>query len=382
MSFSETIRTKRFRSNALQIAFVMALTALIGWLFANAASNLESRGIAGGFAFLDRAARFPVSESVLVYKPTDTFAWAFAVGIANTLYITLIVSFLATIIGVWVGLARTSTRPILRRGSAAYVDFMRNTPLIVQLLFWYAAITVGLPTVQAAFSPVSNVFVSNRGINLPAIVANGSILPFAIVSVCVLASLTWAAAPKLHVLSSERFLRWRFVPAALLLPLLGWAFLSAGFSVVKPTLGRFNYGGGLAMSPEFISIVFGLTLYSIAFIAEIARAGISSVSTGQWEAARSLGLKESDVRGMIVMPQALRLMIPPMTNQYISILKNSTLAMVVGYPDILFVAATTINQTGQAIEGTIIIMLIFLSVSVSASFALNLYSNYLGRAGK
>ena len=304
-----------------QVAVVLAIVAFLGWLFHNVTTNLARRGIMMGFDFLDRAARFPISESVLDYSPVDSFARAFLVGITNTLFISLLVIVCSTALGFLVALGRRSPHPLALGVATTYVETARNTPLVVQLLFWYAVVTFGLPPVAEALNPLPGVYLTERGLYFPRI-----------------------------------------------------TFSDATFALEYPTLGRFNFMGGLTLTPEFVAILLGLTLYSTAFVAEIIRGGIDAISRGQWEAGRALGLDERQTLRLIVMPQALRVIIPPMTSQYINIIKNSTLALVVGYPELNFVTATSINQTGQAIEGIAILMLTFLMVSAAASLLMNWYN--------
>ncbi|MBA3895860.1 MAG: ABC transporter permease subunit [Sphingomonadaceae bacterium] len=320
---------RRFtRSDAAQLAVLAAVGALIAWLVENASHNLASRGITSGFGFLSRAARFPISESLLSYSPVDSFAWALAVGLGNTLLLSVIVALLSTVLGLPLALGRRSRNPVVSGLATTFVDVVRNTPLIVQLLFFYSVLIFALPGPGAALHPLPGVFLTNRGLYLPWITSVG---------------------------------RW---------------------ALDLPRTGRFNFSGGIALSPEFAAIVTGLTLYSTAFAAEIIRTGIEAVPRGQWEAARALGLPERRLFRLVVTPQALRVIVPPMTSQYINIIKNSTLALVVGYPDLSFVIATTINQTGQAVEGVTILVVIFLSISFSASAAMNAYNRRLALVGR
>ncbi|MBY0511952.1 MAG: ABC transporter permease subunit [Rhodospirillaceae bacterium] len=315
------VRDARVRSAAFQTVVAVAAIALVWWLAHNTINNLAQRGITVGFDFLGRAARFPISESVLPYSSVDTFAWAFVVGLGNTLFASALIIVLATLLGFATALARRSRNPLARGIGAAFVETMRNTPLVVQLLFWYAMVTLGLPHPHDALNPLPGVYLTDRGLYIP-----------------------W---PRIADFS---------------------------FAMEYPTLGRFNYSGGLALTPEFTAMLVGLVFYSAAFVGEIIRGGIDAVARGQWEAGRALGLPESLVLRRIIMPQALRVIIPPMTSQYINIVKNTTLALVVGYPDIAFVTATTINQTGQAVEGILLLMIVFLVISIGGSLLMNWYN--------
>jgi len=277
-------------------------------------ANLEERRIASGFGFLGREAGFEIGESAFLrYSASDSYLRALIVGLTNTLAVAVIGIVLSTLLGTFIGLARLAKNFLLRTLSAGYVEFIRNVPLLVQLFFWYAVITEGMPGPREALSPLPGVFLSNRGIFFPS------------------------------------------------------------FSGV-PELQGFNFVGGLAVSPEFAALLIGLVTYTAGFIAEIVRAGILAVDRGQGEAAHALGLTRAQATRLIVLPQALRVIIPPMTSQYLNLTKNSSLAVAIGYPDLVSIANTTMNQTGQAIEGIAIIMAVYLTISLSISAFMNWYN--------
>jgi general L-amino acid transport system permease protein len=286
----------------------------LAWLVHNAAANLDNRRIASGFSFLGREAGFQISESpFLRYSASDTYLEALFVGLANTLRVSLIGILAATLLGATVGVFRLSKNFLLRTLAAAYVEFIRNSPLLVQLFFWYALITEGLPAPREALQPLPGVFLTNRGVYFP--------LPGNV-----------------------------------------------------PVLEGFNFAGGIVVTPEFAALLVGLSIYTAAFIAEIVRAGVLAVSRGQWEAAFAIGLTRAQALRRVVMPQALRVIIPPAASQYLNIAKNSSLAVAIGYPDLVSVANTAINQTGQAIEGVAIIMAVYLTISLSISAFMNWYN--------
>jgi general L-amino acid transport system permease protein len=318
------LRAPATRSVVFQAAIGLLAVLVVLWLAHNTAANLAARGITLGFDFLWRSARFPISQSVLPYAPTDRFAWAFVVGLANTLYASLVIIVSATVLGFVVALGRRARHPLANGVATTFVEAVRNTPLVVQLLFWYALFTEGLPHPSVALNPLTGVFFTNRGLYFPALHFDAN-APF--------------------------FLR-----------------------VDQPELGTFNFAGGLEITPEFAAMFLGLVIYSTAFIAEIVRGGIEAVGVGQWEAGRALGLSDRQTLRNVVIPQALRVTIPPLTCQYINIVKNTTLALVVGYPDLALVTATTINQTGQAVEGILILMLVFLTISLAASWLMNWFN--------
>ena len=376
-NLSARLYDSRTRQILLQALLLTVVAGGVGWLVHNTASNLHERGITGGFGFLERAARFPIAESIIAYRPTDSFGWAFLVGLGNTLFLAVTVALTATLLGLGVALARRSAHPLTSGAATVYVEAMRNTPLVVQLLFWYALVTLGLPNIHAAFTPIDGVILADRGLYLPRPMILGHTGPFLAAVLLGLAGFVavwrYGRAQRLRTGIPNHYGR---IGALSALLLVGLAWASSGLSLVldRPVIGRFNATGGMGLSPEFTAVFAGLLLYSAAFIGEIIRGGIDAVDKGQWEAGRALGLEEGKILRLIIIPQALRVIIPPMTSQYINITKNTTLALAVGYPDIALVAATTINQTGQAVEGIVILMLVFLTLSITASLFMNWYN--------
>lgn len=365
------------RALQLQWAIVGLVGACIAFAWYNASTNLARRNITGGFEFLGHAARFPISESLLNYSPTDTFGWAFLVGLTNTLFLSVVIGASATVLGLIVGLARRSRHPLVYGLAMAFVELLRNTPLVVQLLFWYALVTVGLPPSHDAFNAAPGVFLTDRGLFVPQIQIIGNV---GLLTIAVLVTLAAVMAAtrygyRLHLRTGKPNHYGRIATGMGLAALLAvWTLGRFSIAVEQPTLERFNFSGGMTLTPEFVALALGLVLYSTAFTAEIIRGGIDAISKGQWEAGRAIGLSERHTLRLVIIPQALRVIIPPMTSQYINIVKNTTLALIVGYPDIAFVTATTINQTGQAIEGIAILMLVFLTISVLGSILMNAYN--------
>lgn len=364
----------RLRGWAVQIALAGGLIALVVWIGGNTAQNLSERGIRTGLDFLSRPARFPISESVIRYDPSDSFFWAYVVGVANTLWISFVTILGATVLGLGVGLARRSVHPLLSRIAMVFVTIMRNVPLIVQLLFWYGITTSVFPPPRDAFNPVPGVFLSLRGVYAPSLVAGAGTAVMMAVYGVVLAGFVGFA---------RRLLR-QGVRKRVLLPCLIFALIASGALLNKvfgmpitlqfPELTGLNYRGGIHFTPEFAAIIFGLTLYTSAFIGEIIRGGIGAIGKGQWEGARALGLSEHHIMFRIILPQALRVIIPPMTSQYLSTVKNTTLAVAVGYPELGLVVNTVINQTGQALESILIMLGVYLSISLSVSLFMNWYN--------
>jgi general L-amino acid transport system permease protein len=346
------------------------------WIAGNTAGNLAKRSMAVGFEFLGRSARFPISESVLPYSPTDHFGWALLVGLGNTLFLSAIACVGATALGFLLALGRRSGNALLYGLSSGLVDVIRNTPLVVQLLFWYGLVTVSLPDVHKAIG-LGDVVLCNRGLFLPAISIAGPTAAWLV---------GWAilAGGAIVLLSVRRDRRKSLLigAAAMVLAVAVWIAGGERFGLDRPHLLAFNYDGGFRLTPEFAALFAGLLLYSSVFVCEIFRGGIAAIGKGQWEAGRALGLGERRTLWMIVLPQAMRIVIPPMTTQYLSIIKNTTLALVVGYPDISMVVATTINQTGQALEGVGILVTVFLGVSLAASIAMTVLNRRMAFASK
>jgi general L-amino acid transport system permease protein len=370
---------ERFRNIVYQVLVVAAVAALLGWLWSNTRYNLEVRRIATGWDFLWREAGLPIGEHLIDYDPADTYFRALLVGVLNTLKVALTGIVLATILGTLLGIARLSRNWMLAKFASSYVEVVRNLPLLLQLLFWYSLLQ-GLPGPRQAINPVTGVFLSNRGLKLPYVhwetAHSWALLAF---GTGILA--TWLyrrAARAKQMRDGQPRPVWPVGLTLLLgLPLLVWAALGAPFTPDVPELRGFNFRGGLDVSPEFFALLLGLTLYTAGFIAEIVRAGILAVSQGQWEAAQALGLPRGRVMNLIVLPQAMRVIIPPMTSQFLNITKNSSLAVAIGYQDIVSIANTTLNQTGQAIEGIAIIMLVYLTISLSISLFMNWYNKHI-----
>ncbi|WP_431272065.1 amino acid ABC transporter permease [Dankookia sp. P2] len=367
---------ERVRAIVWQVLVVGVIGAIVWWLWSNTVHNLEVRRIATGFGFLGREAGLPIAESLIEYSPTDTYLRALTVGLLNTLKVAVVGIVLATVLGTLIGIARLSKNWLLAKIAAVYVEVIRDLPLLLQLLFWYALLQ-GLPGPRQALQPVGGVFLSNRGLKLPWIEWQDA-HSFALIAFLLGAVGTWlyrrAAIAKRMQDGRPRAVWPVAVGAMLVLPLAVWAALGAPWTIDWPALRGFNFRGGISMSPEYFALLLGLTLYTAGFIAEIVRAGILAVPHGQWEAAQALGLHPGQVLRQIVLPQALRVIVPPMTSQYLNITKNSSLAVAIGYQDIVSIANTTLNQTGQAIEGIAIIMLVYLTISLSISFFMNWYN--------
>lgn len=365
------------RSILYQALAVGAVALVIWYLVSNTLANLAARKIASGFAFLDREAGFGILQALIDYAPTSTYLDALVVGTLNTLFVALSGIILATLLGALIGIGRLSHNWLIARLCSGYVETLRNVPLAVQLFFWYALIKENLPSVRQAFHPLPGVFLSQRGLVVP--VPKDDPM-HAVILVVLLAGIVASVAlgrwaKRRQAATGQPFpIVWAAAGLVVGLPLLAFAAAGAPLALDVPELRGFNFRGGATLLPEFVTLLLGLTTYTASFIAEIVRSGILAVSPGQTEAASALGLSRGLTLRLVVLPQALRVIVPPMISQYLNLTKNSSLAILVGYPDIVSVANTTLNQTGQAIEGIAIIMAVFLTISLGISGLLNWYN--------
>jgi len=364
------------RGILIQAALLFSVVALGWWLWSNAQVNMAARGLQFGFGFLERSAGIPIGESMIAYTPADTYRRALTVGLLNTLRVAIIGCVMCTVFGVMLGLARLSTNPLLRGLTGGYIELIRNTPLVLQLVFWHA-VMLQMPSVRQALHPLPGVFVSQRGLNIPALLDEPALWTFLFAALAGMIG-WWALLRReraRQTATGER--RPTILPGLAMLLGFPALALAAGFvpTVEWPVLAGFNFEGGLALSPEFFALLVGLVVYTSAFVAEIVRSGIQSVHAGQWEAARALGLSGGRIMRLVILPQSLRVIIPPMTSQYLNLTKNSSLAVVIGYPDLVSVANTSINQTGQAIEVITIFMAVYLILSLTTSGLMNWYNS-------
>jgi general L-amino acid transport system permease protein len=366
-----SLRDEKIKGLIWQVVVVGITVAVVAWLWSNTSHNLAVRRISTGFAFLGREAGMPIVDTWLPYSPKDTYFWAFIVGIVNTLRVAVIGIVLATVLGTIVGIARLSSNWLLSRVAAVYVE-------VLQLLFWYVLMQ-GLPGARAAWNPLDGVFLSNRGLVLPSIpLGTGQLWVLLTLLLALIAFyLLWRHLIAQQMQDGRVRRAWPYALALLMIPVaVSWS-LGVSWAVTMPELRGFNFVGGWTLSPEYFSLLIALVTYTSAFIAEIVRSGIQAVSRGQWDAALALGLRRSFVLRQIVLPQALRVIIPPMTSQYLNLTKNSSLAVAIGYQDIVSIANTTLNQTGQAIDAIALIMLVFLTISLSISLFMNWYNAHI-----
>jgi general L-amino acid transport system permease protein len=357
---------------------VLAMVGLLGYyLVSNTLANLERQAIATGFGFLEKEASFEIGESIIPYSAANNYLRALLVGVLNTLLISFIGIVLTVILGTIIGILRLSTNWLVSRLAAVYIEVFQDIPVLLQLFFWYALFYEVLPSPRQALSPFHGVFMSNRGLVIAIPEYTPAYLNMAVAFIvgCLVVSFLCRWARKRQAKTGRSFPIFRTsVGILIVLPILAWLAGGAPTTMSVPQLKGFNFHGGLTISPEFSALLMGLVLYTAAFVAEVVRAGIQSVSKGQKEAAMSIGLRPAQVLNLVILPQALRVIIPPLTSQMLNLTKNSSLAVAIGYPDFVSVAGTAINQTGQAIEGVAMIMIVYLCLSLSTSAFMNWYN--------
>jgi general L-amino acid transport system permease protein len=367
----------RTRSILYQVG-VLVMVGLLGYyLVSNTLANLEKQSIATGFGFLEKEASFEIGESVISYSAADNYARALMVGVLNTLLVSFIGIVLTVILGTIIGVLRLSTNWLVSKLAAVYIEVFQDIPVLLQLFFWYAFFYEVLPAPRQALSPFDGVFMSNRGLvfAIPEADPVHTYMAIAFLSACCLAYFLRRWAHRRQARTGQPFPIFRVALGMIIgFPLAVWLAGGAPTAMSVPQLKGFNFQGGLNVSPEFTALLLGLVLYTAAFVAEVVRAGIQSVSKGQTEAAMSIGLKPTQVLNLVILPQALRVIIPPLTSQMLNLTKNSSLAVAIGYPDFVSVAGTAINQTGQAIEGVAMIMIVYLCFSLSTSAFMNWYN--------
>ena len=368
-----------------QIIFVVGVVLLAGILYTNMLRGLRGLGLTLNLDFLNDEAGFGIAEGI-AYEPSDTYLRAFWVGVVNTIRVSVIGIACATILGLVVGIARLSSNWLVRNLAAIYVECFRNIPLLLQILFWYTAVILQLPSVRQSFAFFGSVFINQRGIYLPSpqptsgmkiwlgYLAGGFILALILYLV---------QLRKLRQMEQPGFPAKWALPTFLLVAIMGW-FLTPGkpFTLELPALRGFNFDGGIYLSPEFCALLIGLVIYTGAFIAEVVRSGIQSVATGQREAAKAIGLNEFQTLRLIILPQAFRVIAPPLTSQYLNLTKNSSLAVAIGFPDLFNVGNTVMNQTGQSIPIFGMIMLSYLTISLTTSAYMNWYNRRINRIGR
>jgi general L-amino acid transport system permease protein len=363
------------------ILYQVMVVCLVGfagyYLASNTMANLERQSIATGFGFLGKEASFEIGESLISYSAANNYLRALVVGVLNTLLVSFFGIVLTVVLGTLIGVARLSTNWLLSKLSGLYIELFQDIPILLQLFFWYALFYEVLPAPRQAIHPFGGLFICNRGMFFAVPAAHPAhkymALAFLIGVGIVFFFRRWA---RLRQDKTGQHLPVFSMSLTILvgLPLIAWMVMGAPIQMTVPELKGFNFSGGLSVSPEFSALLLGLALYTAAFVAEIVRAGIQAVNKGQTEAAMAIGLKPGQILKLVILPQALRVIIPPLTSQMLNLIKNSSLAVAIGYPDFVSVAGTLINQTGQAIEGVALIMLVYLTISLATSTFMNWYN--------
>jgi general L-amino acid transport system permease protein len=371
-------RNVRVLTILAQVVFLVLVALIARWLYSNVTSGLQRIGAGTGYGFMNQSAGFAIGVTPIPYTPQDSYWRALQVGIVNTLIATVTGIALATVVGILMGIAQLSSNWLIAKLAQAYVAIFRNTPLLVQLFFWYLAVFLRLPRVQEAVALPGPIYLSNRGVSMVGLVANETLG-------------TWLAFVAGGVLAGGAAWYWlkrrqertgqpspRFLIALLIAVLaaaIGYMLLSPGpLALSIPERRGLNFRGGAYMAPEYAALLVGLVIYTGTFIAENVRAGIQGISKGQKEAARALGLSPGQSMRLVILPQALRIIIPPTTNQYLNLAKNTSLAIAIGFPDLFNVARTISNQTGQVIQLIGLIMVCYLAISLATSLLMNLYN--------
>ncbi|WP_102504568.1 amino acid ABC transporter permease [Salinivibrio kushneri] len=372
------IYSPAFRSILFQVLSLIAIAAFLYSIVSNTQANLEARGITTGFDFLSEKAGFNISMSLIEYSGSDTYGRTFFVGLLNTVLVSFLGIVLASVLGFIVGVARLSSNWLIKKVASAYIEIFRNIPLLLQIFFWYFAVLQTLPSPRNSLSLGEAIFLNVRGLYVPSIGFNPEgyfLLGTLILGVCftVIAHL-WGKTYQAHTGKQVPMGRVALM-LCIVVPAVVFLFSSSPVTVNMPVLKGFNFSGGITVIPELVALLLALSIYTAAFIAEIVRSGINSVSDGQKEAALSLGIGPVKTLKLIVIPQAMRVIVPPLTSQYLNLTKNSSLAMAIGYPDLVSVfAGTTLNQTGQAIEIIAMTMAVYLTLSLATSLVMNVYN--------
>ncbi|NDW04179.1 amino acid ABC transporter permease [Jiella pacifica] len=378
VSGSSILNNPTVRSIVIQVSLIVFLVGFTWWIIDNTARNLAAANIASGFDFLWSRAGFDIAITPIAYTSNETYGEAIVIGILNTLIISAAGIALATILGFVVGIGRLSGNFLIRMLSTVYVEIFRNIPPLLVILFWYFGVLSVLSGPRGLEESPIGIYLTNRGLQIPSIIFGAlAWASFAAFVVGIVAAIVIAQRNKKHQLATgeRKPILWTALALILGLPIL--VFIVTGVPAVLefPTANRFNLAGGIQIRPEFIALWLALSIYTGAFIAEIVRAGIMSVSKGQNEAASALGLRRGQALRLVVVPQAFRVIIPPLTSQYLNLTKNSSLGLAVGYPELVAVGSTVLNQSGQSIEIVCIWMAVYLTISLSVSFFMNWFNS-------
>jgi general L-amino acid transport system permease protein len=371
-------RDERVLKGIVQVVSAVAVIGFVVFFVGNVIQAANDRGLSLGYDFMNESAGFPLAESVIPYDESRSFAYAFLVGILNTLKAALVGVVLATLLGTVTALARLSTNWLVSKIASAYIETIRNIPLLVQLLIWYEAVFKRLPLVRESIQWPGPIYLSQRGLYLPSPVPTSTFDTWAVVLIVgIVLSAILRFVLRRYQLQTGRTTYPVLTAIVVLvgLPALGWVLVGKSPLVSDlPVLGKFNFSGGMQLTPEYAAVLAGLVVYTGAFIAEVVRAGILAVDRGQFEAARAVGLSNLQVLRLVVFPQAMRVIVPPLISQYLNLTKNSSLAVVVGYPDLFFVGRTMINQAGRAVPVFLMVMATYLFTSLTTSILMNIYN--------
>ena len=372
-----TWRSQAFRGVVYQVVAVLLLAAAAAYLWSNTLANMRARGIQSGFDFITQPAGFAIGETIVPFDAAESYGKAYLVGLSNTLRVALVGIVAATVLGTLVGVGRLSRNLLVRSLCGAYVEVTRNVPLLLQLFIWYFALTEFLPPIEEALQPLAGLFFSKNGLQFPLPVwepGHGGTVAGGVAGLAALALWRRVARTRFEATGQA----WPVVLPGLALlalgALAGWLLGGAPSGLDVPEKTEINVVGGGAVTPEYLTVLLGLTVYTAGYIAEVVRAGVQSVAYGQIEAAASLGLSRGQSLRLVQLPQALRVIIPPLTSQYLNLTKNSSLAVAVGYPDLVSISATSLNQTGRAIECIALVMACYLTLSLLTSALMNLYN--------
>lgn len=371
-------RDVRVIQGVAQVASAIVVLGLLVFFIDNVSKAADARGLSLGYDFLKESAGFPIGESVINYDPSNTFGRAFMVGVLNTLKVAGVGVVLATILGTIVGVARLSTNWLVRSTASVFVETVRNVPLLVQLFFWFFAVFQRLPPVRESVQLGGLMFLNQRGVYMFWFDPTPSFSTWRIILLAgiALSVVLWIVLSRWQMRTGRStYPVATALAVVILVPTLGWMFMAQPpLTLNVPVLGRFNFEGGIRLTNQFSALLVGLVIYTAAFIAEVVRAGIQAVSRGQVEAARAIGLSNLQALRLVIFPQALRVIIPPLISQYLNLTKNSSLAIAIGYPDLFTVGRIMINQAGRAVPVFVMIMMAYLLMSLTYSIALNLYN--------
>jgi len=371
-------RDERVLKAVAQIISSLIVIGFLYWVIGNFIAITQQRGMPLTYGFLKEAAGFPIKESFIPYDSTMSFGRAVLVGLINTLVVSAAGILVATVLGFLIGLMRLSSNWLISRIGLAYIEFHRNIPLLVLLFLWYFGVFTKLPAVKESIAVPGFIYINQRGFYLtwPRLAEGGTLFAASLVAGILLAIVTWSVLRRIREVKGKETYFGRVSLAVLILvPLVGW-FASGGRPMLLdvPILKGFNFQGGLRLTTEFTALLIGLAMYTSAFIAEVVRSGIQAVQKGQIEAARAVGLRYSQILSLIIIPQAMRVMIPPLISQYLNLTKNSSLALVIGYQELFAIGKVTINQAGRAVPVFILIMATYLAISLLTSIILNIYN--------